>query len=61
MRAVIDTLSETYRDDGIAIWLAAEHKTGRLKGFRPIELCTTVEGRAKVLAVAESLTGMVAT
>lgn len=56
MRRIIDTLGEVYRDDGIAIWLAAEHTAGPLATHRPIELCATAAGRERVLAAVEILT-----
>lgn len=61
MAQVIETLAATYRDDGIAIWLSTLHRSGPLQGQIPIDVCRTADGRHRVLAVAESLTGMVAT
>lgn len=54
LSGVIDALREIYRDDGVAIWLAAEHKSGPFKGRRPIDVCKTVEGRAEIIEWAEA-------
>lgn len=59
MARIVAVLSETFLDDGVAIWLGCSNHALGVK--RPIEVCTSAEGRAQVLELAESLTGMVAT
>lgn len=61
MAQVVEALREAYADDGVAIWLAAEHGSGPFDGTRPIEVCKTPEGRFRVWSWAQSATGMVAT
>lgn len=61
MADIVRVLGQTYREDGIALWLAAQHHAGPLAGDAPIYLCTTQTGRDWVYAVAEGLTGQVAT
>ncbi len=57
MREVIEVLGDVYRDDGIAIWLAGEHRSGPFKGRRPVDVCKTAAGRAEVWDVADGLAG----
>lgn len=55
MVQVVEALREVYRDDGVAIWLGAEHQAGRFAGRRPIDVCRTAEGRYEVYALACAL------
>lgn len=61
MVMVVEALGEVYRDDGVAIWLGAEHSSGPFEGVRPIDACRTPEGRFRVWEWAQGATGMVAT
>ena len=56
---IVDALRDTYTEDGIAIWLGAT--SSRWDGETAIYLCRTADGREKVMRVAESLTGQIAT
>ena len=56
MVMVVEAVGELYQDDGIAIWLAAEHASGRFEGRRPIEVCQTAEGRYDVWSYVQILT-----
>lgn len=53
MHGVVCALRDIYRDDGVAIWLGAVHKSGPFKGQRPIDVCKTAEGRVRVIEWAE--------
>lgn len=55
-----DALAETYLPEGVDIWLAATHKAGPLYGRCPNDMIADGHGR-EVLAVAESLSGQIAT
>lgn len=55
MAQVIESLGDVYTDDGIAMWLAAEHVSGRFAGRRPIDVCKTAEGRHEVWALGQAL------
>lgn len=54
MTRIVAVLSETYTDDGVATVLAGRNKELHTAGPL-IEVCCTAEGRAQVLAWAESL------
>lgn len=53
MHGVVCALRDIYRDDGVAVWLGAVHKSGPFKGQRPIDVCKTAEGRVRVIEWAE--------
>lgn len=53
-------LGEVYMPEGVEIWLFATHRAGPLAGRCPNDMIESGEG-AEALAVAESLTGQIAT
>lgn len=53
MAQIVEALAATYADGGIAWWLDRPHI--ELSEDRPIILCRTAEGRARVLELAKAL------